>query len=125
VGEAEHGDVPNGGKPDAAAGPGKQSGTRRWLHILGAVVVAIVLPVAVAGIVAGQLGARAVFLGLLLGVVGAKLGGTRRMLYLAPAAGVAVGLGSFTAYGWWWVVLLAVTGAVVGAGSASAGSRRC
>uniref|UniRef100_A0AAU3HVL2 FUSC family protein n=1 Tax=Streptomyces sp. NBC_01393 TaxID=2903851 RepID=A0AAU3HVL2_9ACTN len=116
MGEAEHGDVPNGGKPDAAAGPVKQSGARRWLHILGAVVVAIVLPVAVAGIVAGQLGARAVFLGLLLGVVGAKLGGTRRMLYLAPAVGVAVGLGSFTAYDWWWVALLAVTGAVVGAG---------
>lgn len=88
MGEAEHGDVPNGGKSDAAAVPAKQSGAHRWLHILGAVVVAIVLPVAVAGIVAGQLGARAVFLGLLLGVVGAKLGGSRRMLYLAPAAGL-------------------------------------
>jgi hypothetical protein len=29
------------------------------------------------------------------------------MLYLAPAVGVAAGLGAITAYHWSWVVLLA------------------
>jgi hypothetical protein len=28
------------------------------------------------------------------------------MLYLAPAIGLAAGLGAFTAYDWWWVGLL-------------------
>lgn len=117
MGEAEHADVPNEGKPDGAGTPAKHSGVRRWLHILGAVVVAVVLPVAVAGIVAGELGAQAVFLGVVLGGTGAKLGGTRRMLYLAPAVGGAAALGAHTAYDWWWVGLLAVSGAVVGAGT--------
>jgi hypothetical protein len=28
------------------------------------------------------------------------------MLYLAPAIGLAAGLGAITAYEWWWVGLL-------------------
>jgi hypothetical protein len=38
------------------------------------------------------------------------------MLYLVPAFGVVAGLGAFTAYGWWWVVVLTVVGVVAGAG---------
>jgi hypothetical protein len=38
------------------------------------------------------------------------------MLYLAPAIGLAAGLGAFTAYDWWWVGLLAAAGVVAGAG---------
>lgn len=116
MGEAGHADVPDGAGPDGVTAAGGPPGARRWLHILGAVVVAVVLPVAVAGTVAGQPGAQAVFLGLLLGVIGAKTGGTRRMVYLVPVAGAAAGLGAFTAYGWWWPVLLAVTGGLAGAG---------
>jgi hypothetical protein len=44
------------------------------------------------------------------------IGGTRRIMILAPAIGVAAGLGSFTAYGWWWVGLLALLGVIAGAG---------
>jgi hypothetical protein len=40
------------------------------------------------------------FTGVLLGGVGAKLGGTRRMSYLALLMGLAAGLGAFTAYDW-------------------------
>ena len=64
----------------------------------------------------GDLGSRAMVLGLLLGVLGSKLGGTRRMLYLAPAVGIVAGLGAITAYYWSWVVLLAVVGIIAGAG---------
>jgi hypothetical protein len=64
----------------------------------------------------GEFGAFAVFMGILLGGLGAKLGGTRRMLVLAPVMGVAAGLGAFTAYDWWWVALLAMTGTIAGAG---------
>jgi hypothetical protein len=32
------------------------------------------------------------FIGVLLGAVGAKLGGTGRMLYVAPVVGLAAGL---------------------------------
>ena len=49
-------------------------------------------------------------------VVGAKLGGTRRMSVLAPLVGLAAGLGAFTAYDWWWVALLATAAAIAGAG---------
>ena len=66
--------------------------------------------------VAGELGVAAIFVGLLLGAVGAKLGGTRRMLYVAPVVGLAAGLGAFTAYSWWWVVVLAAAGLITGAG---------
>ena len=64
----------------------------------------------------GALGVSAMFVGLVLGVAGSKIGGTRRMLYVAPGLGVAAGLGAFTAYDWWWVALLAVVGVIAGAG---------
>ena len=96
--------------------PGKPSGTRRMVHILSAALVFVVLPVVVLYLLLGELGSRAVVMGLLLGVLGSKLGGTRRMLYLAPAVGVAGGLGAITAYHWSWVVLLVVVAAIAGAG---------
>jgi len=101
---------------DSAGVPGKPSGTRRMIHILGAALVLVVLPVVVLYLLLGDLGSRAVVMGLLLGVLGSKLGGTRRMLYLAPAVGVAGGLGALTAYHWSWVVLLAVVAVIAGAG---------
>ncbi len=92
------------------------SGTRRAIHLLGAALVAVVIPVALIGRLVGEHGAAAMLSGLLFGVLGCKLSGTRRMAYLSPAVGVAAGLGAFSAYDWWWVVLLAVLGVIVGAG---------
>src|SRR6478609_9467939 len=99
-----------------AGAPGGPSGTRRMVHILGAALVVVVLPVVVLYLLLGEFGARAMVIGLLAGVLGSQLGGTRRMLYLAPAVGVAGGLGAITAYDWSWVVLLAVLGVIAGAG---------
>jgi len=73
------------------------------INILAAVLVGVVLPVVVVGALVGHFGAAAMFTGLVWGGVGSKLGGTRRMLYLVPAVGLAAGLGSGTAYDWWWV----------------------
>ena len=101
---------------DAAGAEHKPSGVRRVLHIVGAVVVVLVLPALVIGAFVGELGVSAMFTGVLLGAVGAKLGGTHRMLYVAPALGVAGGLGAYTAYDWWWVALLAAAGVIAGAG---------
>ena len=86
------------------------------MHILAALLVAVVLPAVLMWALVGEFGAFAVFMGILLGGLGAKLGGTRRMLVLAPVLGVAAGLGAFTAYDWWWVALLAATAAIAGAG---------
>ncbi len=72
---------------DAAGAERKPSGVRRVLHIVGAVVVVLVLPALVIGAFVGELGVSAMFTGVLLGAVGAKLGGTRRMSYVAPAIG--------------------------------------
>ncbi len=94
----------------------KPSGAKRAIPIVVAVLVVVVLPVVLMDALVGKFGASAMIMGLLLGVLGSMIGGTRPMLYLAPAMGVAAGLGSFTAYNWWWVALLAILGLVAGAG---------
>ena len=109
---AEAGHV-EGGATDPSA---NQSRARRVIHIVLAVLVAFVVPVVLLDALVGQYGANAMVLGVLVGALGSKIGGTRRMLYLAPAIGLAAGLGAFTAYDWWWVVLVAVAGVVAGAG---------
>ena len=101
---------------DAVEVRGKPSRARRTMHILGALLVAVVLPAVVIGVLVGEFGATAMFTGVLLGGVGAKLGGTRRMGYLAPLMGLAAGLGAFSAYDWWWAALLAIVGVIAGAG---------
>ena len=95
---------------------GQTSRVHRLLHILGAALVAVVLPALLVGAFVGELGVWAMLVGLLLGVVGCKLGGTRRMALIAPLLGLAAGLGAFTAYDWWWVALLASTGILTGGG---------
>ena len=109
---AEAGRV-EGGAADASANPSR---ARRVIQIVLAVLVAFVVPVLLLDALVGQYGANAMVLGVLVGALGSKIGGTRRMLYLAPAIGLAAGLGAFTAYDWWWVGLLAAAGVVAGAG---------
>jgi predicted cobalt transporter CbtA len=104
------------GAVDAPAVPAKPFSARWIFHVLVAVLVALVLPVVLMDVLVGKFGADAMLTGLLWGVLGSRLGGTRRMLYLTPAVGVAAGLGAFTAYDWWWVALLAILAAVAGAG---------
>ena len=94
----------------------KPSGARRTGHVVGAVLVVAVLPALLMWVLVGEFGAAAMVTGLLLGAVGAKLGGTNRMAYLAPGMGLAAGLGAYAAYGWWWAALLALTGVITGAG---------
>lgn len=96
--------------------PDKPSSTRRTIHVIGAVLVVVVLPVVLMDILVGSFGANAMFMGLVYGVVGGKVGGTRRMFYLAPVVGVAAGFGAFTAYEWWWVVVLGILGVIAGTG---------
>ena len=86
------------------------------MHILGVVLVAVVLPVLLMWVLVGELGGAAMFMGIILGGLGAKLGGTRRMSVLAPVVGLAAGLGASAAFGWWWAVLLAAAAAIAGAG---------
>src|SRR6476620_10915864 len=116
VGPVEHGATRAVTAEDDPGAEHKPSGVRRVLHIVGAVVVVLVLPALVIGAFVGELGVSAMFTGVVLGAVGAKLGGTHRMLYVVPAIGVAGGLGAYTAYDWWWVALLAVAAVVTGAG---------
>ena len=96
--------------------PGKPSRARRTVHILVALLVAFVLPTLLMWALVGEFAASAMFIGIVLGGVGAKLGGTRRMFVLAPLIGVAAGLGAYTAYDWWWAALLAAAGVIAGAG---------
>jgi hypothetical protein len=105
--------------------PDKPSGMRRVAHILGAVLVAVVLPALLMAALVGSLGVSALFVGLVLGVVGARLGGTHRMLYVAPMVGVAAGLGAFTAYDWWWAACSRPRVFLPAAVSGSGGSPPC
>jgi len=86
------------------------------MHILGAVLVGVGLPALAVGLLIGEFAAYALLVGVLLGGVGAKLGGSHRMLVLTPVMGLAAGLGALTAYDWWWAALLASTGILTGAG---------
>ena len=88
---------------DVDAVPLQPSGAGRTMHVVGAIVVVVVLPVVLMDALVGSFGANAICMGLVYGVIGAKLGGTHRMLVLAPLVGCAAGVGAFTAYGWWWV----------------------
>lgn len=101
------------------------SGAHRLLHVLGAVLVAVVLPTLLMGALVGPLGVSALLIGLILGVAGSKIGGTYRMLFVAPMLGVAAGFGAFTAYDWWWAALLASAGVIAGAGIGFGWSQRC
>lgn len=92
----------------------KPSRAQRGIHIVIAMLVVVVLPVVLLDVLIGHFAADAMFIGIALGVIGSRLGGTRRMLYIAPALGLAAGLGAFTAYDWWWVALLALLGVVAG-----------
>ena len=98
------------------AAPDPPSSTRRAIHIVAAVLVGVVLPVALVDTLVGRFAANALFLALFLGVLGSMIGGTRRMVYLAVPFVVAGGLGAFTVYDWWWVGLLTLLGVVAGAG---------
>lgn len=86
------------------------------LHLLVALLVGVVLPAVLVGALVGELGVSALFTGVVWGAVGAKLAGTRRMVYVTPLVGVVAGLGAYTAYDWWWVALLAATGVLAGVG---------
>jgi hypothetical protein len=109
---AEAGHV-EGGAADAA----NRSRARRVVHIVLAVLVAFVVPVLLLDALVGQYGANAMVLGVVVGVLGSKIGGTRRMLYLAPAIGLAAGLGAFTAYDWWVCLLRRASSRELGSGS--------
>ena len=87
----------------ADAASGKLSRARRIAQVLVAVFVFVVLPMVLVGELVGEFGAGVMAVGLVLGVVGSKIGGTRRMAYLAPAIGVAAGWGRsppMTGGGW-------------------------
>ena len=96
--------------------PQEPSGSHRLLHLLGALLVGVVLPAVLVGALVGELGVSALFTGVVWGAVGAKLAGTRRMVYVTPLVGVVAGLGAYTAYDWWWVALLTATGVLTGVG---------
>lgn len=103
--------------PDVSdAGTDSVKAGQRAIHLIAAVLVVVVLPVVLMDVLVGTFAANAMFLGLIYGVAGGKLGGTRRMASLAPLVGIAAGLGALTAYNWWWVLVIAVSGLVAGAG---------
>ena len=66
----------------ASASPQEPSGSHRLLHLLGALLVGVVLPAVLVGALVGELGVSALFTGVVWGAVGAKLAGTRRMVYV-------------------------------------------
>ena len=83
---AEHLEAPKSqttAEPDAGRVGDKPSRVHRLLHVLGALLVAVVLPALLMGALVGSLGVLALFIGLVLGVVGSKIGGTHRMVFVA------------------------------------------
>jgi hypothetical protein len=79
---------------DIEAVPDKPYRDGRAIHVIGAILVVVVLPVTLMDALVGRFGADHMFMGLVYGVIGAKLGGTHRMLTLAPLVGCAAGVGA-------------------------------
>jgi hypothetical protein len=70
---------------DVPAVPDKPSGMRRVAHILGAVLVAVVLPALLMAALVGSLGVSALFVGLVLGVEDGAGGAAHRPGLIASA----------------------------------------
>jgi hypothetical protein len=70
----------------------KPSVVHKTVHIVVAVVVVVVVPVVLVTVLVGKFTADALVLGLLFGVIGSMVGGTRRMTYLAVPFGSQLGL---------------------------------
>jgi hypothetical protein len=100
-----------GGAADASANPSR---ARRVVQIVLAVLVAFVVPVLLLDALVGST-ARTRWSSAFWSAPRLQIGGTRRMLYLAPAIGLAAGLGrSPPTAGGGWVSWL--WGVVAGAG---------
>jgi hypothetical protein len=99
---------------ESVEGKDKPPKAQRTIHIVGATLVVVVLPVVLLDAFLASFCANAMFIGVGFGVLGSTIGGTRRMLYVVPCFAVASGLGAFTAYGWWWAVLLGLLGVAAG-----------
>src|SRR6188472_4452273 len=86
---------PGDWQPGDLSAPSRQkpSGGHRILHLLGALLVGVVLPAVLVGALMGELGVSALFTGVVWGAVGAKLAGTRRMVYVTPLVGVVARAG--------------------------------
>src|SRR5262245_17916262 len=64
------------GPEGIAAVPDRRSSAQRAAHVIAAVLVVVVLPVVLMDVLVGGFGADAMFVGLLWGLLGGKLGGT-------------------------------------------------
>ena len=99
-----------------AVAESKRSGARRTGQVVGAVLVVVVLPALVMWALVGEFGVSAMFVGLVLGVVGCQARRHPPDAVRRARAGGRGGAGRVTAYDWWWAALLAVAGVIAGAG---------
>ncbi len=89
---------------------------QRVLIIMATLAVTLVLPAVVAGLLAGSTAVLVVVLGEAAAVSGAIRSGWARMARAVPVMAVLTAIGAMVGYGWGWVALLAVVGAVAGFG---------
>ena len=67
----------------------KPTKAQRTIHIVVAALVVVVLPVTLLDAFVARFCAQAMFIGVVFGVIGSLIGGTRRMLYVVPWFGLA------------------------------------
>ncbi len=89
---------------------------QRVLIIIGTLALVLVLPAALAGVLAGSQAALAVVLGEMGALAGATRSGWKRMARAVPVLAVATGVAAFAGFGWGWVGVMAVVGAIAGIG---------
>jgi hypothetical protein len=109
----------------AAPAQGKASPNHRLMHVVMAIVVVVVLPAVLMAVVVGPLGVSAMFVGLILGVFGSKLGGTQRVAVVSTLIGIAAGLVRSRRMTGGGLCCSPAPACSPASGSASGGSRRC
>lgn len=104
---------------DTASTPPARSRLHRVGLIVATLLLAVVLPAVIAGAVAGSAAVTATLLGTGGALAGASRSGWSRALRVIPLVMVATAVASWAGIGWTWVAVLAVMGAIGGAGYAA------
>lgn len=89
---------------------------KRVVRILLGIILVMVLPIAIAGLVAGPLAAGAVATGVIAGLSGSVRAGWHRAARVVPLVGVLGLASALVGYGWGWVVVVGFVGLLAGAG---------
>lgn len=86
------------------------------IRVILGIILVMVIPIAIAALVAGPVAAGAVGTGVIAGLSGAVRSGWHRAAWVVPLVGLLGLASALVGYGWGWVVVIGFVGLCAGAG---------